>query len=317
GTTTTKGAAPNKDDFWRGDPDLWSAEVKLNPEQAQLFDQEMRTRQGLAGMQDVAVNRVGSSMAKPFSLSGAPAAGTAYDPTKDSDQAFKLMMERLAPQQKQREDAARTRLSNMGLTAGSEGWKTELDQLARDQNDQRITAALSSYDLGMRQQGQQFSQQSALRDKGIQEMLMERQQPLNELNALRSGSQVTMPTFNNVPQQANVAAPNYMGAAQNQFDANSDNFNFKETQKAQNQQMWMEMAKMAAQMFAFSDVTIKCDIKAVGRTKNGLTLYSYWNKMRSCFEIGLIAQEVQRVKPEAVRVHPNGLLQVNYALALE
>lgn len=344
GTTVSKGAAPNKSDFWTGDPDLWSAEVELSPEQKMLLDQENRTKLRMAGLQDTGMTRVAESMSTPFSLGGAPSSPTAYtpqqmgsvyDPTKDSDQAFKLMMERLAPQQQQREDATRTRLANQGLTAGSQGWKTELDQLSRDQNDQRIAAALQSFDLGMKQQGQtyaqtnanvalganqqqqQFGQQQNLRDKYIQEQLMLRQQPLNELNALRTGSQVTMPTFNNVPQQANVAAPNYMGAAQNQFDAASDNFNFKETQKAQNQQTWMEMAKMFGQMFAFSDVTIKLGIHRVGQALNGLGIYRYFNIMTGRYETGLIAQEVQSVKPEAVRVHPNGLLQVNYALALE
>lgn len=314
---TSPGTVPNKEDFWRGDPDLWSAEVSLSPDQQKLMDADTKSRLQLAGLQGQAGDRVSGALSSPFSLKNAPKSASAYDPKADTDAAFKLMMERLAPQQSQREEATRNRLANQGATAGSEAWETELDQLARDQNDQRIAAALSSFDLGMKQQGQTFGQQTTLRDKGIQEMLLERQQPINELNSLRSGSQMTMPTFSSVPQQANVAAPNYMGAASNQFDANSDIFNFKETQKAQNQQTWMEMAKMFGQMFAFSDITIKQAINLLGRFHNGLGWYSYFNRLTGRWEEGLLAQEVQAVKPEAVRRHPNGLLQVNYALALE
>jgi hypothetical protein len=39
-------------------------------------------------------------------------------------------------------------------------------------------------------------------------------QPLNRLNALRTGQQVTNPTFQNVPMQATTAGPDMLGAAQ-------------------------------------------------------------------------------------------------------
>ena len=52
-----------------------------------------------------------------------------------------------------------------------------------------------------------------------------RSQPLNELNALRTGSQVTNPTFNQVPQQQATAGANMLGAAQAQGQSDMNAYN--------------------------------------------------------------------------------------------
>jgi hypothetical protein len=52
-----------------------------------------------------------------------------------------------------------------------------------------------------------------------------RNQPLNELNAIRTGSQVTNPSFENVAQQANTQGPDLLGAANAQYGASADQYN--------------------------------------------------------------------------------------------
>lgn len=262
-----------------GDPNRWTANVSLSPDQQRLLDAQTQTQFGLAGMQSNALSAVQQAQASPFSLSGMPNAPTAYqpgqqastynpvggpsayDPTKDTGQAFQLMMQRMQPQMQQQEDATRTRLANQGLGVGSEAANNELNQLGRNQNDQRIAAALQSFQLGMQQQGQTFGQQTqniqtgmaqqgqqfgqqfnnsnqaqnqqqqqfaqadAIRKQAIQEQQLARSQPLNELNALRTGSQLTMPTFNTVPQQQTTAGPNYLTAANDQYTGAINAFN--------------------------------------------------------------------------------------------
>lgn len=61
--------------------------------------------------------------------------------------------------------------------------------------------------------------QNDLRSRAIQEEMARRNMSLNEMNALLSGQQVSMPTFGSFSQAQMGQAPNLMGAAQNTYDA--------------------------------------------------------------------------------------------------
>ena len=63
---------------------------------------------------------------------------------------------------------------------------------------------------------------------------------------------------------------------------------------------------------AFSDRRLKTDIERIGEREDGLGVYVYrylWSPARF---IGVMAQEVLKVKPEAVIHMPNGFMAVNY-----
>ena len=74
----------------------------------------------------------------------------------------------------------------------------------------------------------------------------------------------------------------------------------------------------AASMFMGSDIRLKKNIKQIGKLANGINLYTWkWNdignKLWGSFpEIGVLAQEVQIVNPDAVTTGPDGYLMVNY-----
>jgi hypothetical protein len=57
-------------------------------------------------------------------------------------------------------------------------------------------------------------------------------QPLNMINALRTGSQVTPQSYVNAPQQATTAGADYLGAAQGMYNAQSGNVNAANAQSA-------------------------------------------------------------------------------------
>lgn len=73
-------------------------------------------------------------------------------------------------------------------------------------------------------------------------------------------------------------------------------------------------------MMRFSDPALKENIVAVGRLCNGLTLYlfDYRRDLRDALgrerQFGVMADEVERVMPEAVSRHEDGMLQVDYDL---
>lgn len=67
---------------------------------------------------------------------------------------------------------------------------------------------------------------------------------------------------------------------------------------------------------AFSDERLKDDIKPVGKLNDGQTVYSYRYKGDDITQIGLLAQEVEKVRPEAVSVDPaSGFKKVHYGVA--
>lgn len=192
------------------DQDLWSANVNLDPSQQALLDQQNRSAMGLAGLQDQAVGRVAQAQSNPFDFSSVQDV---------QDKAYSAYTSRLDPQWNQRQASLETQLANQGIARGTEAWTNAMRDFNAGRNDayqQANIAAINTAPMTM-----QLA--TALRNM-----------PLNELNALRTGSQVTNPTFSNVPQQATTAGPDMLGAAGlgyqsqlgavNASNASSDNF---------------------------------------------------------------------------------------------
>jgi len=61
-----------------------------------------------------------------------------------------------------------------------------------------------------------------------------------------------------------------------------------------------------------SDIRLKHDIVLVGHLNNGLGLYRFSYNSSDTANIGVMAQEVQQVMPEAVTHDTDGYLRVNY-----
>ncbi|MDR2427060.1 MAG: tail fiber domain-containing protein [Endomicrobium sp.] len=67
----------------------------------------------------------------------------------------------------------------------------------------------------------------------------------------------------------------------------------------------------------YSDVRMKENIEPIGKLYNGLTVYKFNFIGENITKIGLIAQEVKELMPYAVSEDSEGLLLVNYDLALQ
>lgn len=197
------GTAPNAADFWipaGGDPDRWSSQIELSPVGQQLLDYSNEAQLGLGKQTGQALGRVEDTLSKPFDYDSVGAL---------SDAAYKANTDRLDPQWQQREAMERTRLANQGLTYGGEAYSNAMRDFNSGRNDAYSQARRDAFAM----MPQTFQLSSALRS-----------QPLNELNALRTGSQVTNPQFTPVPQQQTTPGANYLGAAQAQFGADQANY---------------------------------------------------------------------------------------------
>ena len=158
------------------------------------------------------------------------------------------------------------------------------------------------------------------RQQGFGELAYQRNEPLNTLNAVRSGAQVQGPSFVNPAQQAVTAGPDYLGASQMGYNAQLADFNAGQAAQANLNQGLMGLG--AAGIMAFSDPRTKENVKAIGVMNNGLTLYSFEYKDEfkerefggHGVHVGVMADEVEQVFPYAVKTLDDGYKVVDYGL---
>lgn len=216
--------APNMSDFYSGG-DSWTQTVKLSPEMQALLDQQNKLQMGLFDAQNAAAGRVNQTMGQGFDMSNLPSAGQVYDPTRATNNAADLLMQRMNPDLDRQQEALRAQLANQGITQGSAAYNTAMGQFGQQRNDALTQAQLQGIGLGMQQQGMQFGQSQQARQQAMAEQSYLRSLPLNELNALRTGNQVSMPQFPGFAQQATTGGADLLGAANAGYNAQLGAYN--------------------------------------------------------------------------------------------
>ena len=232
------------------------------------------------------------------------------------------ILARLEPQFRQDEAAMQNKLLSAGLEVGSPAYNSELRRLQQGQNDARQQAILAGGTEESRQvglnaalQGQGFNQglqgaqfDNATRQQMLSELLLRRNTSLNELNSLRTGSQVAMPNFQGYYTNNAAAAPMF-DAAQAQ-----GNYNMAAAQNSQSgfNSMLGGLATLGSAAIKFSDARLKSNISRIGSTPSGVPLYSWDWKDGSGSDTGVLAHEVAHI-PGAVLSDPSGYLKVDYS----
>jgi Chaperone of endosialidase len=154
----------------------------------------------------------------------------------------------------------------------------------------------------------QFAQnQNQLRQQMIAEEMQRRGMSLNEMNALLSGQQVQMPNMPSFSASGRAETPNILGATQSAYDAQLGAYN---ADQAAFGNLLGAGAQLGSAAFMFSDRRLKSNIKRVGTHAIGVGIYDY--TMMGMSQRGVIAQEVQAVRPDLVKRHASGYLTVNY-----
>lgn len=261
----------------------------LSPQQQAIKAQSDATKMNLSTLAKDQSGFLNDYMEKPFQ----------YDPGEHEGWALGLYDKLNADKTAQSDEALRSRLAAQGIKAGSEAYDREMQNAYAARADARDKFLLDSYRTG-------FSTAQA-----------ERNQPLNEIAALMSGSQVSQPNFvtgagvSGIPITDNGA-----------IIANSD---------AQRMQAWQQSQAAMGGLFGgmgglfeglgaaglkLSDERAKADKEKVGETEDGLGIFSYRYKGSPKTELGLIAQDVVKKRPSAVKKLPGGLMAVDYKKAL-
>ena len=196
----------------------------LTPDAQAAFNSQQRVQSGLSALGEQGLGTVREAIRQPFNPNlprlqeGLQNVGDA--PVNQGMTGQAAIMERLAPQQAQEAAATRQRLANQGLVPGGEAYNNEMRIQGQTQNDQKTQAALQGLALDSGAQNQRFNQELTRAQFGntaLQQSLAQqtqlRNQPLNEISGLMSGSQIQMPQFAGY-QSSQVAPPPIFQGAQ-------------------------------------------------------------------------------------------------------
>lgn len=302
----------------------------LSPGEQQAYDQGNNVYNQALNVAGQQVGRVGDALGQGLNTEGLPGL-QGYDPAnfdrqKYEDAAYQSATRRLDPQFDRMQESQDARLAAQGLGGNSEATRNARQEFSMNRNDAYSQARNDSYTQGGNEQARAIQQGLAgstfnnqARTQGLQERAYVQNQPLQQLQALLGTGNVSTPTgVQYSPTQ--IAGTDVLGA--NALSLNQQNQNYQARQ-AQSQaglqglfglgSAGLQAAGSAGSFGAlFSDRRLKDGIQRIGELANGLGVYTYnyvWGGPR---QVGVMADEVLKVKPHAVVMHPSGFMMVDY-----
>lgn len=189
------------------------------------------------------------------------------------------------------EERLEQRLANQGLPMGSEAYNEEMDRFRRTRADSLESAAADALQTG-------FSQDIATR-----------QQNLNEIAQALGGSQLQPIGGAGNPVDPAAAFANQQAGLNRQYQGQLAGYNADVA--GQNSLMGGLFSLGSAAIMA-SDRRLKTDIVLVGEIRPGINLYHFRYRWSPHRLYGVMADEVEKVMPEAVITRDDGFKLVDY-----
>ena len=209
----------------------WTQTMNLSPAQQALYDQNQALNQTLGNIAQTGVGYVQNSMDNPLDFSQNQALQSPGQIQQQaSNAAYQNAAQYLDPQFQQSNAQLANRLANQGITQGSEAYNNAMLNAGNQQQQAYESARNQAYLQGQQGAQQQYAQALGTRQQQIAEQQVLRQDPLNTLNAIRSGQQmqvaqmpqvgVSNPAGLNSATQQGTAGPDMLGAvtAQGQYN---------------------------------------------------------------------------------------------------
>jgi hypothetical protein len=191
----------------------------LSPEQQKLLDQQ-NTIKGLLGNLGIqGADALKGVVGKNLDLSGLSGMPGSADATRNK--VYDAMMTRIGSDDARRRDDLNSNMVAAGHRLGSKAYDDQMHLQDRSYNDARQQAVLASGQEAQRDFGMDMQR----RTQGLSELLTQRQTPLNEINALMSGSQVQNPFAMAGAGGINAQPAPLMGAVGAAGDYNTDLYN--------------------------------------------------------------------------------------------
>lgn len=280
--------SPLKSTRFRKDPSTgyWTETTEYSPQLQSLFDQRI----GLVG-EDVSVPDAPSD--ESFSSEG----------DKLEKATFGKLTNLLNPNFESEKNSLDVELANKGITQGSEAYTKAYDDFNRRKNQAYTQAGLESVGAGRAEQGRLFGQGLQSREQGFRQNISRRQQLYNELASLMGVGQIGKPT------ELDVSGP-FTQQYQSQVSGVNATNQANAARNAQTTSGAGSLAMMMASMF--SDRRLKKDIEKIDQLPSGLNVYRYKYLWEDTSRVGVMADEVEKLFPEAIG-EMHGFKTVDYS----
>lgn len=255
---------------WEDGTPRFSATQRLSPEEQAIFELNQQTRSNLGNIGVEQSDKIRGLLNDPVDLSNDAIEG----------RLMELGRKRLDPVFAEREGQMRTDLINRGIREGTPAFEAEMRRFNEGRNDAYNQLVLSG------------------RGQSVQEILAGRNQPINEITALMSGSQVSQPNFINTPQ-SQVSGVDYAGMVNDNYQAELGAHN----------SMIGAVAGLGGSLLGGwgkagfpmpSDRRLKEHARRIGTADNGLPIWAFRYKGGEVTMLGFMADEVEKVRPQAV-----------------
>ncbi len=257
--------------------------TKLSDAQQAIKNQNDTASLNLSKLANEQSAFLGDYLSKPVDLSN--------DATEE--RLMELGRKRLDPAIAQRDQDLRTRLANQGIKAGSAAYDREIANFNQGTNDAYNQLILSG------------------RNQAVQEALTQRNQPINEIIGLLDGTQVGVPQFGAGTNQPTLPTVDYAGLVNENYNQKLGIYN---QQNAARQNMLGGLFGLGSAFIQASDRRVKKDVKKAGRLMgHNVYEYSYKGKFDDGKKhVGVMAQEVEKKRPDAVATGSDGVKRVHY-----
>lgn len=169
---------------WADGTPRFQSTTSYSPTEQNIYQTGAQTRQNLADIGATQSSKIGTLLNTPYSLNEAT-----------QNKIAQLQKGFLDPQWTEQESRLKDQLLNSGVREGSEAYTRAMRDFSTNRQRAYDQSYLDAYNT---------AQSSSL---------AERNQPINEITALMSGSQVSNPAFANTPTPG-VAPTDYLGAVQ-------------------------------------------------------------------------------------------------------
>lgn len=334
--TTSGTAQPTKDAFTNYS---WTQTNTLSPEQQALYESNTKNQQQglelvnkmqgnidpLAGLGDTNIAGVDPNMLGDV-LSGLGSAGGLEQGLADT--IYRQQTRYLDPQMDQTRERLAAELADSGFVPGTPGYDRAMQNYFDTSNRAYGAARDSAITQGYSQGNTQVSQKQALaqilaglQNQGFSQALTKQAQPINLLNALKGGNQVSLPNFGGGSSGTpNLGSVDAMGAINNQYQgqlgaygadvssANSTNAGIAGLLASTASQWGPWLAGLIG-----SDRRFKEDITRTGMTPGGVPTYTFRYLGGKTLFHGVMAQDLLEKFPEAVHTDENGVMSVDYS----
>lgn len=209
----------------------------------------------------------------------------------------------LAQQQAMFQNSAQQQAYGQNLQTAQFG-NNSMQQMYQNQNT-AIAGNNALKDQGFNTQQALINAKNQQRANYLNEQYAQRNQNLNEVLGLANGAQVQNPNFVSTQGQ-NIPTVDYAGLVNSQYQGQLAKYNT-------DQAGYGAILGGLGSLFSLSDRNAKKDVEEVGELKgHKLYEYRYKGEKGGNKHLGVMAQEVEKKRPDAVMMGDDGLRRVNY-----